>query len=113
MSCPPQTTIARGQRFQVYLDWKNIGTVDYAFDLLLLIMPPGETKYYLMTSPLLDQSLAAGQSKSTMLFDGNFTDAAPTGLYKIAALICDFDSATGQIITQYALLECPDSIKVT
>lgn len=110
MSCPPQFTIARGQRFQVIVEWKNTGTETYTFDVLLLIRAPGEADYGLIGGAL-DRTLPPGASEATLVFDGMFRADAPTGNWDAKALICDYDPNTGKAYV-YAMLECLASIRV-
>lgn len=111
---PLAVDIERGQTLRTSIDWKNIGTIRYAFDVASLIGdydPATGTFYFEYGWIVLDQTLDPGVSATTNL-DGKIPGYATGGLRDGLALICDYDPATGAFTKIYAILLTEDAIRV-
>ncbi len=112
MSCPPQTTIKRGQQLNVEIDWQNTGTTSYAFDLIFLVGYIDATGNFVVEygNYVLDVPSNPGEAKTTTI-SLIIPSWATTGVRSGLALICDYDPATGNR-TDYAYLLCQDSLVI-
>ena len=113
MSCPPQTTIKRGQQLNVEIDWQNTGTTSYAFDLIFLVGYIDATGNFVVEygNYVLDVPSNPGEAKTTTI---SFTipPDAPTGTRSGLGIIGDYDPATGNLTALYAYLLCQDSLVI-
>jgi len=107
--------IERGQTLRTSIDWQNIGTVRYAFDVLSLIGdwdPATRTFTVEYGWGVLDVAVDPGVALTTNI-DGTIPSYAKGGLRDGLVLICDYDPATGTITKVYAAVVVEDAINVT
>ena len=112
---PLAIDIERGQTLRTIVDWRNVGTVRYAFDVLSLIgdwNPAAREFRGEYGWGVLDITVDPGVAVTTNI-DGVIPSGAKGGLKDGLVLICDFDPATGTITKIYDAFITEDAINVT
>jgi hypothetical protein len=112
--CPPQFTLSQAEGLRCTVQFKNTGTTDHAFDVIVAIGQydpnTGRFNYYLINSQN-DISTPAGQTATATIDFANLAGMA--GTWDVLVTLADWNPSTGEFISLYDIQLCEDVLVIT